>query len=89
MKEGNDIWEDIAIPLSSLKSYANADLPVVERYWLIVPPRKRIRTTVVAIQNGPYKSGFPSKTSRKFARGNKAAQQRDRTADVSTSKNCA
>lgn len=48
-----------------------------------------MRTTVVAIQNGPYRSGFPSNTSRKFARGNKAAQQRDRTADVSTSKNCA
>jgi hypothetical protein len=71
-----------------LKSYANGADPLSEMYWLMVPPRNRIRTTVVAIQNGPYKSGLPSSTSRKLARGYSEAQQRDRTADVSTSKNC-
>lgn len=77
------------LPLNSLKSYANGVPPVVDRYWLMVPPRNRISTTVVAIQNGPYRSGLPSSTSRKFARGYSAAQQRESTADVSTSKNCA
>lgn len=55
----------------------------------MVPPKKRMNTTVVAIQKGPYKSGFPSKTSRKLALGYKAAQHLDRTDEVSTSKNCA
>lgn len=55
----------------------------------MVPPMKRMKMTVVAIQKGPYKSGFPSSTSRKLARGYSAAQQRLSTADVSTSKNCA
>jgi hypothetical protein len=55
----------------------------------MVPPRNRMKTTVVAIQSGPYRSGFPSSTSRKLARGYSAAQHLCRTADVSTSKNCA
>lgn len=37
----------------------------------------------------PYRSGFPSNTSRKFALGNSAAQHRRITSFVSTSKNCA
>ena len=77
------------MPLSSVKSYANGSCPVVDRYLLMVPPRNKMKTTVVAIQNGPYKSGLPSSTSRKLARGNSAAQHRDSTDDVSTSKNCA
>jgi len=56
-------------PLSRRKSYANGADPSWLNDWLIVPPKNRIKTTVVAIQNGPYKSGFPSRTSRKFARG--------------------
>ena len=36
---------------------------------LMVPVRNRITTTVVAIHTGPYRSGFPSSTSRKLARG--------------------
>lgn len=35
----------------------------------MVPVRKRMKTTVVAIQKGPYRSGFPSRMSRKGARG--------------------
>src|SRR5690242_3089814 len=58
-----------AAPLSSLKSYAKWSLPWCARYWLIVPVRNRITTTVVAIHTGPYRSGFPSSTSRKLARG--------------------
>lgn len=77
------------LPLSSVKSYANFAVSDCASLSLIVPPKNRIRTTVVAIQNGPYKSGFPSSTSRKLARGYRDAQQRCSTADVSTSKNCA
>lgn len=76
-------------PLNNLKSYAKGPCPVLARYWLMVPPRNRMRTTVVAIQKGPYRSGFPSSTSRKLARGYRAAQHRASTLDVSTSKNCA
>lgn len=54
----------------------------------MVPPRKRMNTTVVAIQKGPYRSGLPSSTSRKLARGYRAAQHLPRTAEVSTSKYC-
>ncbi len=53
----------------------------------MVPLRNRIKTTVVAIQKGPYRSALPSSTSRKLARGYSAAQHRASTADVSTSKN--
>jgi hypothetical protein len=53
----------------------------------MVPLTNKINTTVVAIQNGPYRSGFPSSTSRKFARGYNAAPQRVSTEEVSTSKN--
>lgn len=41
------------VPLRSLKSYTNGSWPVVARYLLMVPPRNRMKTTVVAIQNGP------------------------------------
>ena len=46
-----------------------------------------VDTTDVVIQNGPYRSGFPSSTSRKFWRGKREAQERRRTSVVSTSKN--
>lgn len=42
-----------AAPLKSLKSYSNLPLPSLTRYALIVPVKKSITTTVVAIQKGP------------------------------------
>lgn len=77
------------VPLNNSKSYAKGPPPLCAIYWLIVPPKNKIRTTVVAIQKGPYRSGLPSRTSRKLSRGHKAAQQRASTELVSTSKNCA
>ena len=78
-----------AAPLNSPKSYPYASFPCLPNSLDIVPVRNRITTTVVAIQNGPYRSGFPSRTSRKLLRkGKSAAQQRRRTDSVSTSKNC-
>lgn len=76
-----------AAPESSRKSYSKCSSCSCARYCDIVPVKKRIITTVVAIQNGPYKSGFPSRTSRKLERGYTAAMQRRTTSLVSTSKN--
>lgn len=42
-----------APPDNSLKSYAKWSLPSYFRNWLIVPVKKRMTTTVVAIQTGP------------------------------------
>jgi hypothetical protein len=42
-----------AAPDSNLKSYAKCVLPVVAKYWLIVPVKNSMTTTVVAIQKGP------------------------------------
>jgi hypothetical protein len=41
------------IPLNNLKSYTKCPSPVAAKYLLIVPPRNRMKTTVVAIQIGP------------------------------------
>jgi hypothetical protein len=42
-----------AAPLSNLKSYTNLPSPFCAKYWLIVPVRNKITTTVVAIHTGP------------------------------------
>lgn len=42
-----------APPLSSRKSYGKWSSPARARYWLMVPVRNRIMTTVVAIHTGP------------------------------------
>lgn len=47
----------------------------------------KTKTTVVAIQKGPYKSGEPLMMSRKFSLGITLAKQRSMTCAVSTSKN--
>jgi hypothetical protein len=41
------------IPLSNLKSYTKGSPEVVDKYLLIVPPKNRMKTTVVAIHIGP------------------------------------
>ena len=48
-----------------------------------------MKTRVVAIQNGPYRSGLPSSMSRNGARGYREDVQRRRTSEVWTSKNWA
>lgn len=58
-----------AAPESNVKSYSKCLSSLLDSHCEMVPVKKRITTTVVAIQIGPYKSAFPSSTSRKLVRG--------------------
>ena len=58
-----------AAPDSREKLYSNGISFFVARYCDIVPAMNRMKMTVVAIQKGPYRSGLPSRMSRKGERG--------------------